>query len=147
GRPGGAPSGAPSEAEGASPGAQDGPAAHAGEWQERVRAAAAGAGAVGARPAAAAEARTCRAVSARPDLAERVREFAARSIEGYEVEAVPRPWGHSVYVRWESRGVKRALELQLGEADVASVDVWATASKARKDRSLKLASLPAPAEG
>jgi hypothetical protein len=79
-------------------------------------------------------------------LAERVRELAARRLQGYEVETVPRPWGQSVYVRWESRGVKRALELQVAESEPLGIDVWATASKARKDRSLKLASLPSAAD-
>src|SRR5438045_3673432 len=62
-------------------------------------------------------------------LAERVRELAARRLQGYELEAVPRPWGRSVYLRWESRGVKRALELQVAEFEPLGIDVWATASK------------------
>ncbi|GEM_PF-5006703 len=70
-------------------------------------------------------------------------EHFAQRIEGAELEVVPRPFGYSLYARWESRGVKRALELQLATQEPAGVDVWATASKARKDRSLKIASLPA----
>ena len=77
-------------------------------------------------------------------LQELVRSFAGRRIQGYELEGVPRPWGASLYVRWESRGVKRALELQLAQGDRPAVAVWATASKARKDRSVKIASLPWP---
>lgn len=83
-------------------------------------------------------------MSEAPDLAvleAAVRNFAAR-LEGYEIESVPRPYGWSIYLRWESRGVKRAIEVQAAEQPPAAVDVWATASKARKDRSLKLASLP-----
>jgi hypothetical protein len=77
----------------------------------------------------------------RTALEERLRAFAER-LEGYELERVPRPFGHSFYLRWESRGVRRRLELQVADQDPAGVAVWATASKARKDRSLKLAALP-----
>jgi hypothetical protein len=80
-------------------------------------------------------------------LEERVRAFAAR-LEGAEVQAVQQHYGCSIYVRWESRGVKRALEVQAATLEPAGVSVWATASKARKDRSLRMAVLPAtpPAE-
>ena len=76
-----------------------------------------------------------------PALEAAVQRFAAR-LEGYEIESVPRPFGRSIYLRWESRGVKRAIELQAATQPPTGVDVWATASKARKDRSLKLAVLP-----
>jgi hypothetical protein len=83
-------------------------------------------------------------VSAPPNplpLEAHLRAFAAR-LEGYELESVPRPFGASLYLRWESRGVKRQVELQVAHQAPAGVAVWATASKARKDRSLKLAALP-----
>ena len=76
-----------------------------------------------------------------PSLEAAVHQFAAR-LEGYESESVPRPFGRSIYLRWESRGVKRAIEVQAANQPPVGVDVWATASKARKDRSLKLAALP-----
>ena len=76
-----------------------------------------------------------------PALEAAVQRFAAR-LEGYEIESVPRPFGRSIYLRWESRGVKRAIEVQAATEPPVGVDVWATASKARKDRSLKLAALP-----
>jgi len=71
----------------------------------------------------------------------RLRAFAA-TLEGSEIERVARPFGVSLYLRWESRGVKRALELQVSSQEPSGVAVWATASKARKDRSLKIAALP-----
>jgi hypothetical protein len=69
-----------------------------------------------------------------------VREFATR-LSGYAVDTVPRSFGHSLYLRWESRGIKRSLELQIPTDRSAGVDVWANASKARRDRSLKIASI------
>ena len=73
----------------------------------------------------------------------RLRAFAAR-LDGYDLEIVPRPFGHSLYLRWENRGVKRALEVHLTDSEPASVDLWATASKARRDRSLRMAHVPLP---
>ncbi len=76
-----------------------------------------------------------------PDAPETtLREFAAR-LEGWSLDRVARPFGHSLYLRWESRGVKRSLEIQVALVEPIGIAVWATASKARRDRSIKIASL------
>lgn len=67
-------------------------------------------------------------------------------LPGSELEVRPDPAGPSLYLRWVSRSVKRQVEVLAPAAPPLYLVVVATASKARRDRSTKVASLPLPLE-
>lgn len=68
-------------------------------------------------------------------------------LSGYEIELRAEPPGPAAYLRWSSRSVKRQVEVLVPPDPAAGgglLTVLATASKARRDRSTKIASLAPP---